>query len=247
MIVFLHGVPEVSSLWDELRALLAAESVALSLPGFGTPRPLGFAATKDDYVDWTLGQLADIDEPIDLVGHDWGAIITNRIATAYGDRVRSWVSDGAFTLSPDYEWHDLARLWQTPGDGEEFWAGQLATPVDDRAAVLSMLGMPSSGALRMAAALDDTMTKCIMDLYRSATPNPYADWTWPLRPTQSPGLILSASDDPFGNTENAKSIASALEAHFVELPGLGHWWALEDPALGADVLQSFWASVDAAN
>ena len=32
--------------------------------------------------------------------------------------VRSWVSDALSLFEPDYVWHDLAQLWQTPGDGE---------------------------------------------------------------------------------------------------------------------------------
>lgn len=49
VIVFVHGVPETAAIWTGVRAALDEESVALSLPGFGCPRPDGFAATKDDY------------------------------------------------------------------------------------------------------------------------------------------------------------------------------------------------------
>ncbi len=55
MIVFVHGVPETAAIWNKVRRALDRESVAIELPGFGCPRPEGFGATKDDYVDWLLG------------------------------------------------------------------------------------------------------------------------------------------------------------------------------------------------
>ena len=83
MIVLVHGVPESAALWDLLRAALAGESAALALPGFATPRPAGFGATKDDYVDWLVGEIEQFDAPVDLVGHDWGAALTYRVAVSY--------------------------------------------------------------------------------------------------------------------------------------------------------------------
>lgn len=53
-IVFVHGVPETGVIWNGVRAHLGDEkkSVALDLPGFGTSRPVGFGATKDEYAAW---------------------------------------------------------------------------------------------------------------------------------------------------------------------------------------------------
>lgn len=47
-IVFVHGAPETAAIWDKTRAAISAPSTALSLSGFGVPRPDGFGATKDD-------------------------------------------------------------------------------------------------------------------------------------------------------------------------------------------------------
>ncbi len=120
MIIFVHGVPETAALWDKVRSHIDAESAALAPPGFGCPRPDGFGATKDDYAEWLVAQLDQFDEPVDLVGHDWGASLTYRVATTYGDRVHSWVADNLNGIMPDYEWHDFAKIWQTPGEGEKF-------------------------------------------------------------------------------------------------------------------------------
>jgi pimeloyl-ACP methyl ester carboxylesterase len=78
MIAFVHGVPETAAIWDTLRTHLDDESVDLSLPGFGCPRPTDLGATKDEYRQWLVDALAEFDEPVDLVGHDWGAALTYR-------------------------------------------------------------------------------------------------------------------------------------------------------------------------
>ena len=128
MFVLVHGVPETAGLWRKVQPLLGGESVALWLPGFGVPRPVGFGATKDEYVDWLVGELERLDGPIDLIGHDWGAGLTYRVATAHGDRIHAWSADVANVMHPDYVWHDVAQIWQTPGNGETFFQAQLDSP-----------------------------------------------------------------------------------------------------------------------
>ena len=244
MIVFVHGVPETAALWDGVRSHLDAESVALSLPGFGTPRPTGFGATKDEYVAWLVEELDAVDGPIDLVGHDWGAALTYRVATAHGGRLRSWVTDNLSGISPDYEWHDFAKIWQTPGEGEKFWADQLALPVEESAAVFEAFGVPHDDAVAMAGWADETMAGCVLDLYRSAVPNNFATWSEPFRPTAAPGMVLLATADPFGDEAASRQVAGALGAQVRVLGEYGHWWALQAPAAAAAALTEFHASID---
>ncbi|MBC9729437.1 alpha/beta fold hydrolase [Streptomyces sp. TRM68367] len=82
-VVFVHGVPETGEVWDKLRRHLGREGVALDLPGFGAVRPAGFGGGKDDHVEWLVDRLRSVPGPVDLVGHDWGALLTYRVATAY--------------------------------------------------------------------------------------------------------------------------------------------------------------------
>lgn len=244
MIVFVHGVPETAAIWNKVRAAIAQESMALGLPGFGTPRPEGFLATKDAYVDWLLGELDQIDGPIDLVGHDWGSPLTCRVATAHGDRLHTWVADCGGLVHPDYEWHDFAKIWQTPGEGEAFIQAQDAQTLEERASGFELVfSVPHDDALELAAGSDLTMGECILDLYRSATPNPHHHWG-PLAPTVAPGLILHATEDPFSNERLAHEVAEQLGAGFAPLEGAGHFWPYQTPGAAAAVLQSFWATVD---
>jgi pimeloyl-ACP methyl ester carboxylesterase len=243
MIVFLHGVPETAAIWRKVQALIGEPSVALPLPGFGNPRPEGFGATKDDYVAWILDQLEAIGEPIDLVGHDWGAILTFGIALRHGGAIRSWAADVGSCVHPDYVWHAAAQLWQTPGDGESFFEAQDAQPVADRAAGLAMMfALPEEDALEMAAAGDAEMGGCILDLYRSATPNPHAHWG-PLVPTAAPGLILQATEDPFADPARSEEVAEALGASVARLEGANHFWPYTHPDEAAVVLTAFWGTV----
>ena len=58
---------------------------------------------------------------MDLVGHDWGAVLVLRAACLAPERVRSWVAGGA-PLDAEYAWHRAAQLWQTPEVGEKVMA-----------------------------------------------------------------------------------------------------------------------------
>ncbi|HUS60934.1 MAG TPA: alpha/beta hydrolase, partial [Acidimicrobiales bacterium] len=223
MIIFLQGVPETAAIWDKVRRAINRDSMALALPGFGCPRPDGFAGGKDDYVEWLVGEIDAVDGPIDLVGHDWGAGLTYRVATAHGDRLHSWVADIGNIAHPDYEWHDFAKLWQTPGEGEAFVEAQNSMPPEDRAGLFEAMGVPHDDALSMASASDATMGGCILSLYRSAVPNPHAHWG-PWSPTSAPGMVLHPTDDIFGDEAMAADVAAALGARFERLDGAGHFW-----------------------
>lgn len=243
VIVFVHGVPETAAIWRKVQAALDRPSTAVSLPGFGCPRPDGFGATKDDYASWLADELAAIGEPVDLVGHDWGAGLTYRIATARPDLLRSWVADVGNIAHPDYTWHDLARIWQAPGDGEAFFEAQASTPPEDRVPMFEAMGVPADDALEMASAGDPTMGACILALYRSAVPNPHADWG-PWGTTAVPGMVLHPTADPFSDEALSADTARMLGARWEALDGAGHFWPYQAPEAAAAVLERFWSSID---
>jgi pimeloyl-ACP methyl ester carboxylesterase len=243
VIVLVHGVPETGALWDEFREALDDDAVALWMPGFGCARPDGFGATMDEYVTWLVSELEAFDEPVDLVGHDWGALLTYRIATAHGRLIRSWVADVAGALHPDYVWHDIARIWQTPGDGEALVAQQLAMSEDDATAIFVAYGVPEPSARRLASWMDETMGECILALYRSATPNPAVHWMDMWGPTSAPGLVLDPTEDPFTGSSLSVEVARLLGARHHPLEGVGHWWPLQAPTLAAPVIASFHDSI----
>ncbi|CAM3535893.1 alpha/beta fold hydrolase [Kibdelosporangium persicum] len=238
MIVFLHGVPETAAVWRKVQAAIGVESVALSLPGFGCPRPDGFGCTKDEYVAWVAGRLDQFDE-VDLVGHDWGAGLTYRLAMTY--RLRSWVADVANIMHPDYVWHSIAQVWQTPGEGEAAMRRTLATPRETLADRYTAFGVSQEDALEMARGQDETMGGSILSLYRSAMPNPHDDWG-PLTATEAPGMVLHATGDQFSDEARARDVANALGARYHPIEA-NHFWPYQAPDRAAEVLTSFWSSV----
>jgi pimeloyl-ACP methyl ester carboxylesterase len=243
MIVLLHGVPETADLWDDVRDHLDQPSVALRLPGFGCARPDGFSATKDAYVDWVLAELAKIDEPVDLVGHDWGGGFTGRIGTHYPDAVRSWTIDVAGVLHPDYVWHDFAQIWQTPGEGEAFFENQNSQPPEAMAPLLQGFGLSEDAALKLARMSDPVMGTCILDLYRSATPNPHKDWADGYKRSEKPCMVMTLTGDPFtGGTEPSTEVAGVLGAKEVMFE-TGLFWPLQNPKEGAAFINEFVASL----
>jgi pimeloyl-ACP methyl ester carboxylesterase len=245
-VVLVHGVPETERVWDLLRADLERDDVvAVSLPGFGRPLPDDFTPTKDGYTDWLIGgveqQVEEHGGPIDLVGHDWGGGFVLRLVSLRPDLVRTWVTDVAGMADPEFGWHDFARTWQTPDEGEAFMDGWLALPIDARAATFGTDPATVETVQAMAAALDRTMTDSILTLYRSATAV-QDDWGPAFADIPKPGMVLVASEDPFLNADCARRAATRAGARITELPGQGHWWMLGDPAGSAALLQDFWGS-----
>jgi pimeloyl-ACP methyl ester carboxylesterase len=243
--VFVHGNPEAAEVWSPLLdALGRSDVVALSPPGFGAPVPDGFGATADEYLAWLVTELEAMGEPVDLVGHDWGANHALRLACERPDLVRSWCTDTAGTFAHDYVWHDATTAWRTPGEGEEAVANLLAMGVPGRANLYESLGMTPAVAEPLAEAFDETMGRCILALYRSADQSVLARWSSRLPAASTrPGLVIFPTEDHYsGGASRHRWVAEQTGARFVVLEGLGHWWLVEDPNAGADVLRSFWAT-----
>ncbi|MHA3019785.1 alpha/beta fold hydrolase [Mycobacterium sp. BMJ-28] len=247
-VVLVHGNPETDAVWDPLVEALGRDDVIrLSPPGFGAPLPDGWAATYLDYRDWLLAELARIDGPIDLVGHDWGG---NHVVNAMMERpqlVRSWASDIIGVFDPEYVWHEAAQLWQTPGTGEQFVDALIGGTVQERADRLTGLGITGPVAAKIAVGLGPQMGRAILALYRSVPAPVLAEAGRQLgRAAARPGLCLLATEDHYtGSQEIRRRAAEAAGARTEVLEGLGHWWMVQDPVRGAAALNRFWESLDA--
>jgi pimeloyl-ACP methyl ester carboxylesterase len=243
---FVHGNPETAAIWDELfEHLDRKDLVTLSPPGFGAPVPAGFAATSDAYLAWLVDAVAALEAPVDLVGHDWGGGHVMRLAMTRPDLIRSWTSDIAGCMDPDYVWHDMAQLWQTPGGGEQAVEAMVGAPLDQRVAQFESLGMAPAVARRVASANDATMGRCILSLYRSAAQPAMANWGKDLANAKArPGLVIIPTEDHYTGGETlARRSAQRAGAQVAVLDGLGHWWMCENPAPGAQVLNAFFAEL----
>lgn len=245
-VVLVHGNPETDAIWGPLRAALGRDDViALSPPGFGAPLPDGFDATFTAYRDWLERELDAIGGDIDLVGHDWGG---GHVMNAVMDRpelVRSWAVDVIGLFDPEYVWHDLAQVWQTPGAGEELVEQMMAGTLEERAAQLAPLGIGPEIATELVAAHGREMSDAILLLYRSATQPACADAGRNLEAAAArPGLCILATEDTYvGTPEMRRRAADRAGARTEVLESLGHWWMIEDPDRAAAVLTRFWESL----
>jgi pimeloyl-ACP methyl ester carboxylesterase len=239
--VFVHGVPETAQVWEPLVAHLERDDVALlGLPGFGSPLPEGFDATMHTYAAWLADQLTGFDQ-VDLVTHDWGAILGLRVLADRPANVRSWVSDMG-NLDATFEWHDAAKVWQTPVEGEAFIDGFVGGPLADRAALLGAVGVPEPGATAMAEHLDATMGDAILKLYRSAT-DVGNEWGPGIDQIAAPGLLIQSMLDPFRAAGRVLSLADRTGADIATFEQAGHFWMLDEPENAAQVIEDFWDGI----
>ncbi len=246
-VVLVHGNPETSAVWDLLLVELDRDDVIrLSPPGFGAPLTARSPTSMEGYRDWLIARLEEFRRPVDLVGHDWGGAHVLNAAQARPDLLRSWVTDVAGLFHPAYAWHPRAQVWQTPDDGERAVAQMVSASLSDRTNAMLALGIPHPVAERVAAGQDDHMARAILSLYRSARQPALVEAARELEAAAaSPGLVLSASDDDMTGSEQMRRwVADRAGADVVTLPGVGHWWMLQDPAQAAAVLTSFWSRCD---
>ena len=244
--VLVHGNPETAALWRPLVSELGRDDVVtLSPPGFGAPVPDGFRASADEYVEWLVRSLESIGEPVDLVGHDWGANHVLRVACERPDLLRSWCVDTAGVWAPDYVWHEVSTMFRTPEVGEGIISAWLEMGSEGRRAIFQPPGIAPAVVAEMAAAIDAEMGRCILGIYRSADEAAFATWReqLPVASTR-PGLVLAVVGDQLGGTlAQHQWTAGRAGAKVALFERLGHWWMLHDPAAGAAALRSFWASL----
>ena len=245
-VVLVHGNPETDAIWGPLIDALGRDDVVrLSPPGFGCPLPDDFGATYLDYRDWLEKELAGFNGPVDLVGHDWGGGHVVNVVMHRPELVRSWASDVLGLFDPEYVWHDLARVWQTPDEGEKLVDELLGGTVQDRAERMAAFGIPLDIATAIAPAQGPEMGRAILSLYRSARQPAMAEVGRALEnATARPGLSLLATEDPYiGSDETRRRAADRAGARTEVLEGLGHWWMLQDPDRGAEALARFWETL----
>jgi pimeloyl-ACP methyl ester carboxylesterase len=231
-----HGVPDFPAVWEPLRGRLARRDVVTpTLPGFaGAPLPAGFGATCDEYAAWLIADIARLGTAVDLVGHDWGSILSLRIASLRPDLVRT-LAVGSGPVDPEYQWHDTAVMWQTPEVGEQLMAmmeGQLA--VDG----LVGGGLPPAYAEEAVARFDAPMKDAILRLYRSAV-DVHQRWSPDLDAIRCPTVVVWPVDDPFVDRRFGQRLAERIGAELLEVDG-GHWWQFAHTADVAAALARLW-------
>jgi hypothetical protein len=168
------------------------------------------------------------------------------VASAFDVPLRSFVVDVAAIFHPEFVWPERVHRLQTPGVGEGLLKAMREADPDDpdsTAARLANGGVPIDEAKAIGAAHDETMSRSILDFYRSAVPNVGAAWWNDVKgPTRSRGLVLLLPDPPEVERMSLE-VAQRLGAQTARLDDLEHCWMAEAPEVVAPVLQRFWSSV----
>ncbi|WP_406485865.1 alpha/beta fold hydrolase [Streptomyces phaeochromogenes] len=237
--ILIHGVPDTHHVWDGVRQHLTRTDVeAWDLPGFGAARPNGFGSSKEEYVDWLIRRLERVGEPVDLVGHDWGCILTLRVAYLRPDLVRTWAG-GNGPVNSGYVWHPLAKIWQDQVEGNRFMRELRAEPfAEDLAAGFDV---PIGPAKDMASRVDEPMKDSILKLYRSAV-TMGAEWEPGLSAVSAPCLVFWGALDPACQIEFGRKLGASLHASEVVEMDCNHWPPLQRPAEVAEILEGHWSA-----
>ena len=245
--LFLHGVPDSPGIWRPLLAALDLGDTPVAvpaLPGFTAPLPAGFPATKEAYADWAIDQAAALfaqHGPIDIVGHDWGALIAQRVAMLRPDLLRSWAVSNA-VIDPDYRGHRVARIWNTPILGEIFMA--LSKPAALAKGLVEQ-GMPADIADEEAVQwANRDKRRAILKLYRSAKGLSFEhDWARDIGRLPANGALIWGAGDPYVELSVAQRFAATTGTPLTVIDGAGHWAIAERPADVAAALHGFWATL----
>ena len=247
--LFIHGVPDSPAIWRPLLAALDLDDTPVAvpaLPGFTGPLPAGFAATKEAYADWAVGQAEALfaqHGPIDIVGHDWGALIAQRVAMLRPDLLRSWAISNA-VIDPDYRGHRVARIWNTPILGEIFMA--LSAP-GKLAEGLAAQGMPADIAAEEAVQwANRDKRRAILKLYRSAKGLSFAhDWALDIPKLPKAGALIWGAGDPYVDLTVAQRYSANTGTPLTVIDRAGHWAIAERPVEVATALKRFWGGLNA--
>lgn len=241
--LFLHGVPDSPAIWRPLLAALDLGDTPFAvpaLPGFTAPLPAGFRATKEAYADWAVGQAEALfaqHGPIDIIGHDWGALIAQRVAMLRPELFRSWAVSNA-VIDPDYRGHRIARIWNTPVLGEIFMALSQAGKLAEG---LAAQGMPADIATEEAGQWTKDKRRAILKLYRSANGLSFQhDWARDIDKLPANGALIWGAGDLYVELSVAQRFAASTGTPLTVIEGAGHWAIAERPAEVATALRSFW-------
>lgn len=241
--LFFHGVPDTPAVWQPLIEALGLSRDAYNaprLPGFGTALAAGFTPNKESYLEWMLAEIEGASNkaggPIDIIAHDWGALLATRAISLRPDLVGRYAICGA-ALDPDYQWHITARRWQMPVIGELLMA---VTTAPRLSKALIAGGLPASIAEDETKAWDRTMRRAILALYRSAR-HVTTQWAGPDLKLPQGGLVIWGAGDPYGSTDIAERFAADHKLPLHVEQSAGHWAIAQAPVSIAAAIKHHWA------
>jgi pimeloyl-ACP methyl ester carboxylesterase len=254
VVLLLHGFPEGKESWEpQLNALAEAgwRAVAPDLRGFGgTDAPKGVEAYAMPHlvadVEGLISALGE--DQVDLVGHDWGALVGWPFVSRHPRLVRSWTSlsiphptalaqasglDGNPNPDPDQRARSsYIGLFQKVGKAEEvllengaqrlramFRIGPNPEAIPEDTADAFIRGFQREG--RLTAGLNYYRANLKPAAYAAYPPSP--------KPITPPTLLLWGDEDPALGRKGVEATAALVDGPYrlIVLEGAGHWLQFE--------------------
>lgn len=231
-VLMLHGFPETSMMWEGLLEAAASaghEALAPDLPGYGSSPP-DLPATWERLI-------AAIDRLIDALGwerlvivvHDWGGLIGLRWACENPEKVAGMlIADTG--LFPDGEWHGMAKVIRTPGEGEKLIEGLTRESFGQLIAAVAP-HMPDELIEDYWRGFEtEAGRQTALDMYRSGDFEKLEPYAGRLAAIDAPAEIVWGEKDAFAPLPGAYRFAKELaDAELTVLVGAGHFIFSERP------------------
>lgn len=243
-VVFLHGVPDSADMWDAVIDYLGEgyHAIAPDMAGMGrssTPENFNFSLEEQaQFISDLLEQL-DVEMPVHLVAHDFGAHYGLAWAVRHPDQVRTiTVTNTSFFT--DYQWHQSAQMWRTPVLGEVVMAmatqNMFVNTMKKNAPNLPEEHLREVYAMSFAK---PNVRRTILRMYRTRNPQQdFIGWEDELRSmvVRVPMQVLWGDADPFAAPIFAEKFGTRNVQHFAQY---GHWLPVEAPKIYAERLVEF--------
>jgi pimeloyl-ACP methyl ester carboxylesterase len=246
-IVLLHGFPERATCWRYVAPILNAagyRTLAMDqrgyAPGARPPRRRDYRLPElAEDVLAVVDQLVGADQPVHLVGHDWGAMPAWVIALHHPERARSLTAVSvphpqAFVTSMVRSGQALKSwymgFFQLPGLPER----SARTPIFGR--LLRNAGMTHDDVRRVyEEVVDDGALPTALNWYRAL---PLADPRFLRGAVTVPTTYVWSDGDTALGRWGAEHTADHVtgDYRFVELPGVTHWIPTQEPERLAEAI-----------
>lgn len=253
--VLLHGFPERATCWREVAPLLHAHGVRTYAPdqrGYSPrARPFGrwnyrIGALGDD----VIALIEEIGRPVDLVGHDWGAIVGWSVVARRPDLVRSWTA-----VSVPHPMAFLRALVTSTQGVKSWYMGLFQIPF-----LVEAIGRFAPGlllrALQIGGMTREDAAVCRREIIEYGALPGGLGWYRALPLVGSaardtdvtvPTTLVWSDEDDFlgrrGTDLTPRHVTGPYE--FVELAGVTHWIPTQAPELLAEAILARRASVPA--
>lgn len=235
LVLLLHGFPQSAEEWrHQLVALAEAgyRAVAFDQRGYSPgARPEGVEHYGADHLVADVLAVADAlgAHQLDLVGHDWGAVVAWQVAGRYPERVRSLTAvsvphGAAFRAALMSASGDQARRSSYVAFFQQEGAAEETLLADDGAGLRRLFeasAFPGDPAPYVAAMQEPGALTAALNWYRAVSMDSFGG----AGAVSVPTLYVWSDLDPAIGREAAEGTAAHVEGpyRFEELAGVSHW------------------------